>query len=178
MQRMPWQGKNCQLMGVDGPLTASKCQKMVVVKDHQQREPSIGNITTIGLDLAKNVFQIHAVDQAGSVLMRKRLRRGQVLAFDSVVSRRARSLCDGASLGARVDFAWHEPRLMPPTYVKAHVKRNEHDVVDAEAICEARFVPIKTVEQQSALLMHSGAHVDALEATLFADLVKIDHPTI
>jgi hypothetical protein len=80
--------------------------KMVVVKDHQQREPSIGNITTIGLDLAKNVFQIHAVDQAGSVLMRKQLRRGQVLAFDSVVSRRARSLRDGASLGARVDFAW------------------------------------------------------------------------
>ena len=73
---------------------------------------------------------------------------------------------------------------MPPTYVKAYVKRNEHDVVDAEAICEAvrrpsmRFVAIKTVEQQSALMMHSGAHIDALEATLFADLVKIDHPTI
>src|SRR5438270_893160 len=54
---------------------------MVVVKDHQQREPSMGDITTIGLDLAKNVFQLHAVDEAGSVVMRKRLRRGQVLAF-------------------------------------------------------------------------------------------------
>jgi transposase len=54
---------------------------MVVVKDHQQREPSMGDITTIGLDLAKNVFQLHAVDEAGNVVMRKRLRRGQVLAF-------------------------------------------------------------------------------------------------
>jgi hypothetical protein len=54
---------------------------MVVVKDHQQREPSMGNITTIGLDLAKSVFQVHTVDEAGSVMMRKRLRRSQVLAF-------------------------------------------------------------------------------------------------
>ena len=54
---------------------------MVVVEDHQQREPSMSNITTIGLDLAKNVFQVHAVDGAGNVAVRKRLRRGQVLAF-------------------------------------------------------------------------------------------------
>jgi transposase len=54
---------------------------MVVVKDHQQREPSMGNITTIGLDVAKNVFQVHAVDEAGNVVVRKRIRRGQVLAF-------------------------------------------------------------------------------------------------
>ena len=73
---------------------------------------------------------------------------------------------------------------MPPTYVKAYVKRNKHDVADAEAICEAvrrpsmRFVPIKTVEQQLALTMHSGAHIDALEVTLFAYLVKINYPTI
>ena len=58
--------------GVDGPLTASMCQ-MVVVKDHQQREPSMGDITTIGLDLAKNVFQVHAVDAVGNVVVRTRL---------------------------------------------------------------------------------------------------------
>ena len=81
---------------------------MVVVKDHQQREPSMGDITTIGLDLAKNVFQLHAVDEAGNVVMRKRLRRGQVLAFFAGiagVSRRHGSLCDRAPLGARVDCA-------------------------------------------------------------------------
>jgi hypothetical protein len=66
--------------GVDGPLTALGV-KMVVVKDHQQREPSMGDIATIGLDLAKNVFQVHAVDAAGNVVVRKRLRRGQVLVF-------------------------------------------------------------------------------------------------
>ena len=68
----------------------------------------MGDITTIGLDLAKNVFQLHAVDEAGSVVMRKRLRRGQILAFfaDSAVPRRHGSLRDGAPLGARVDCAW------------------------------------------------------------------------
>jgi len=76
---------------------------MVAVKDHQQREPSIGNITTIGLDLAKNVFQVQAVDTAGSVVVRKRLRRGQVLAFFAGIPPLdwPGSLRDGASLGAR-----------------------------------------------------------------------------
>jgi hypothetical protein len=96
-----------QLMGWMAP-SRHRSAKMVVVKDHQQREPSMGDITTIGLDLAKNVFQVHAVDEAGSVVMRKRLRRGQVrfLCGDSVVPRRAGSLRDGASLGARVNCAW------------------------------------------------------------------------
>src|SRR4030088_3329333 len=75
---------------------------MVVVKDHQQREPSMGDITTIGLDLAKNVFQLHAVDEAGSVVMRKRLRRGQVLAFFARILRpakaRSRASASGTSL--------------------------------------------------------------------------------
>jgi hypothetical protein len=82
---------------------------MVLVKDHQQREPSMGDITTIGLDLAKNVFQVHAVDEAGSVAVRKRLRRGQVHLFlcgNSIVPGRVEALPDGASLGARVDCAW------------------------------------------------------------------------
>src|SRR3981081_3874658 len=113
---------------------------MVVVKDHQQREPSMGDITTIGLDLAKNVFQLHAVDEAGRVVMRKRLRRGQVPA---VV---ARSPPCPAGMEARATaHHWarelialgHEARLMPPAYVKAYVKRNKHDVADAEEICEA-----------------------------------------
>lgn len=99
----------------------------------------MSNITTIGLDLAKNVFQVHAVDQAGSVVMRKRLRRGQVLAFFAGIPSCLVGLeaCATAHHWARELISLgHEPRLMPPTYVKAYVKRNKHDVADAEAICE------------------------------------------
>ena len=100
----------------------------------------MGNITTIGLDLAKNVFQAHAADAAGSVVMRKRLRRGQVLAFFSglpacLVGMEA---CAAAHYWAReLRGLGHEVRLMPPQYVKAYVKRNKNDAADAEAICEA-----------------------------------------
>jgi transposase len=113
---------------------------VVVVKDHQQREPSMDDITTIGPDLAKNVFQVHAVDEAGNVVVRKRLRRGQVLAFFAGIPSCLVGLeaCATAHHWARELIALgHEARLMPPNYVKAYVKRNKHDVADAEAICEA-----------------------------------------
>jgi transposase len=154
---------------------------MVVVKDHQQREPSMGDITTIGLDLAKNVFQLHAVDEAGRVVMRKRLRRGQVLAFFAgippcLVGMEA---CATAHHWARELIAFgHEARLMAPTYVKAYVKRNKHDVADAEAICEAvrrpsmRFVPVKTVEQQSALMMHRARDLLIRQRTMLVNAVR------
>src|SRR5258708_25330667 len=102
---------------------------MVVVKDHQQREPSMGDITTIGLDLAKNVFQVHAVDEAGSVVLRKRLRRGQVLAFFAGIPSCLVGLvaCATAHHWAReLTALGHEPRLMPPPSVKAALKRNQH----------------------------------------------------
>jgi hypothetical protein len=105
---------------------------MVVVKDHQQREPSMGDITTIGLDLAKSVFQVHAIDEAGSVVMRKRLRRSQVLAFFAKVPPCLVGLeaCGTAHHWARELIALgHEARLMPPNYVKAYVKRNKHQCV-------------------------------------------------
>jgi transposase len=154
---------------------------MVVVKDHQQREPSMGDITTIGLDLAKNVFQLHAVDETGSVVMRKRLRRGQVLAFFAgippcLVGMEA---CATAHHWARELIALgHEARLMPPTYVKAYVKRNKHDVADAEAICEAvrrpsmRFVPVKTMEQQSALMMHRARDLLIRQRTMLVNALR------
>src|ERR1700693_197700 len=141
----------------------------------------MGNITTIGLDLAKNVFQIHAVDQAGSVVMRKRLRRGQVLAFFAGISSCLVGLeaCATAHHWARELISLgHEPRLMPPTYVKAYVKRNKHDVADAEAICEAvrrpsmRFVPIKTVEQQSALMMHRARDLLIRQRTMLVNALR------
>ena len=136
---------------------------MVVIEDHQEREPSMEKITTIGLDLAKNVFQVHGIGETDGVVLRKRLRRGQVLTFFTclppcLVGMEA---CATAHYWAReLRALGHEVRLMPPQYVKAYVKRNKSDLADAEAICEAvkrpsmRFVPVKTAEQQSALMMH------------------------
>ena len=128
-------------------------------------EPSMGEITTIGLDLAKHVFQVHGVDAKGAAVLRKQLRRGQVLTFFSklppcVVGLEA---CATAHYWAReLGALGHEVRLMPAQYVKAYIKRNKNDAADAEAICEAvvrptmRFVPTKTAEQQAALLLHRG----------------------
>jgi transposase len=153
----------------------------VVVDDHQQREPSMGDVTTIGLDLAKNVFQVHAVDQAGGVVVRKRLRRSQVLAFFAGVQPCLIGLeaCATAHHWAReLTALGHEVRLMPPTYVKAYVKRNKHDVADAEAICEAvrrpsmRFVPIKTAEQQSALMMHRARDLLIRQRTMLVNALR------
>src|SRR6202162_428822 len=154
---------------------------MVVVKDHQQREPSMGDITTIGLDLAKSVFQVHAIDEAGSVMMRKRLRRSQVLGFFAKVPPCLVGLeaCATAHHWARELIALgHEARLMPPNYVKAYVKRNKHDVADAEAICEAvrrpsmRFVPVKTAEQQSALMMHRARDLLIRQRTMLVNALR------
>ncbi len=118
-------------------------------------------ITTIGLDLAKSVFQIHAVDEEGMTVLVKRLRRKQMLSFFTKLSSCLIGIeaCGSAHYGARTLVALgHEVMLMPPAYVKAYVKRGKSDAADAEAICEAvrqptmRFVPIKSIEQQSILM--------------------------
>ena len=125
----------------------------------------MNEITTIGLDLAKHVFQVHGIDASGAPVVRKRLRRSEVLAFFArlpgcLVGMEA---CATAHYWAReLRAVGHEVRLMPAKDVKAYVKRNKNDAADAEAICEAvrrptmRFVPIKTAEQQAALLVHRG----------------------
>ena len=125
----------------------------------------MSEVTTIGLDLAKHVFQVHGVDANGAVVLRKQLRRGQVVAFFAALPRCLIGLeaCATAHYWAReLQAVGHEVRLMPAQYVKAYVKRNKNDAADAEAICEAvgrpsmRFVAIKTAEQQAALLLHRG----------------------
>src|SRR5438552_10509389 len=125
----------------------------------------MSEITTIGLDLAKHVFQVHGVDAQGTTVLRKRLRRGQVLAFFSRIPRCVVGLeaCATGHYWAReLGALGHEVRLMPAQYVKAYIKRNKHDAADAEAICEAvgrptmRFVPVKTAEQQATTLLHRG----------------------
>jgi transposase len=121
------------------------------------------NNTTIGLDIAKNVFQVHGVDAKGNVVLRKVLKRRQVLEF---FANRAPSLigmeaCAGAHYWAReLGNQGHEVRLMSPQFVKPYVKGNKNDANDAEAICEAvgrpnmRFVPVKSAEQQDLLALH------------------------
>ena len=121
------------------------------------------DITTIGLDLAKSIFQVHGVDANGRVVIRKSLRRAQMLPFFA----RLRSCLVGMEACGTSHY-WareliklgHEVRLMPPAYVKPYVKRSKTDAADAEAVCEAvtrptmRFVPVKSPEQQAALSMH------------------------
>ena len=119
--------------------------------------------TTIGLDLAKQVFQIHGVNEAGDVVVKRRLRRAQVMTYFASLPACLIGMeaCATAHFWAReLRSLGHEVRLMPPQYVKAYVKRGKNDAADAAAICEAvsrpsmRFVPVKTEEQQSALTMH------------------------
>jgi transposase len=125
----------------------------------------MGEVTTIGLDLAKHVFQVHGVDAEGATVLRKQLRRAQVVAFFSRLPRCVVGMeaCGTAHFWAReLRALGHEVRLMPAQYVKAYVKRNKNDAADAAAICEAvvrptmRFVAVKTAEQQAAVLLHRG----------------------
>ena len=120
-------------------------------------------ITTVGIDLAKNVFQIHAVDERGKTVLKKQLKRGQVAEFfaNLPVCLIGMEACGSAHHWARKLAGFgHSVRLMAPQFVKPYVKTNKNDAADAEAICEAvsrpnmRFVPIKNIEQQSVLALH------------------------
>jgi len=126
------------------------------------------SITTIGLDIAKSVFQVHGVDAGGRVLVRRQLKRRYVLAFfqklpPCLVGIEA---CASSHHWSRELKAFgHTVRLMPPAYVKPYVKRQKNDAADAEAICEAvtranmRFVETKSPEQQSCLMLHRTRHL-------------------
>ena len=118
-------------------------------------------ISTIGIDLAKNVFQVHGVDKDGKVVIVRQLRRKQVIEFFSNIPPCLIGMeaCATAHYWARALMKLgHTVKLMPPRYVKAYVRRQKNDAADAAAICEAvsrpsmRFVPVKTVEQQAALM--------------------------
>ena len=120
-------------------------------------------IATIGLDLAKHVFQVHGVDTAGAVVLKRRLRRRELVAFFARLKpcRVGVEACATAHFWAReLRALGHEVRLIPAQYVKAYVRRGKNDAADAAAICEAvtrpsmRFVPIKEEEQQAALMLH------------------------
>jgi transposase len=138
-------------------------------------------ITTIGLDLAKSVFQAHGVDESGATILVKRLHRKQMLLFFSKLPPCLIGVeaCGTAHYWARtLTTMGHEVRLIPPSYVKAYVKRGKSDALDAEAICEAvqrptmRFVPVKTVEQQSVLMTHRARALLVRQRTMIANALR------
>lgn len=138
-------------------------------------------ITTIGLDLAKRVFQVHGVDAAGGVVIRRALRRSQVLPFFTKLAPCLVGIeaCGTAHHWAReLIHLGHEVRLMPPAYVKPYVKRGKTDAADAEAICEAvtrptmRFVAVKSREQQAALSMHRARNLLVKQRTQLVNMMR------
>src|SRR5882757_2927879 len=143
------------------PPTASLCQNEVRWRS-QTREPSVNQIIRIGIDTSKSVFVLHGVDAAEQPVLRRKLRRGQVLALFGKLepTKIGIEACGAAHHWAReLTALGHAVVLLPPQYVKAYVKRNKNDAADAEAICEAmsrptmRFVPVKSAEQQAALML-------------------------
>lgn len=141
----------------------------------------MNEITTIGLDLAKQVFQVHGIDAKGATVVCRRLRRGQVLAFFSRLPRCVVGMeaCATAHYWAReLGALGHEVRLMPAQYVKAYVRRNKNDAADAAAICEAvqrptmRFVPVKAAEQQAAQLLHRGREQLVRQRTMLVNALR------
>src|SRR3984885_12566610 len=138
-------------------------------------------ITTIGLDIAKSVFQVHGVDAGGKAVVRRQLKRRYVLAFFQKLSPCLIGIetCASAHHWSRqLQALGHTVRLMPPSYVKPYVKRQKNDATDAEAICEAvtrpnmRFVPTKSAEQQSGLVLHRTRHLLMRQQTSVINAIR------
>ena len=139
------------------------------------------DISTIGLDLAKNVFQVHGIDPTGEVVVRKTLRRAQMLPF---FEKLPPCLVGAEACGTSHHWAreltklGHEVRLMPAAYVKPYVKRGKNDAADAEAICEAvtrqtmRFVAVKSREQQAALALHRSRSLLIRQRTQLVNMMR------
>jgi transposase len=139
------------------------------------------DIATIGLDLAKHWFQVHAVDTQGQTVARRKLRRGEMRGYFKALAPCLVGMeaCATAHHWAReLTALGHEVRLMPPGYVKAYVKRNKNDAADAEAICEAvtrptmRFVPVKTADQQAVLMLHRARNLLVRQRTMLVNALR------
>ena len=141
----------------------------------------MGQVTTIGLDIAKSVFQVHGVDAEGVVVIRQKLTRRRLLGFFSKLDSCLVGIeaCGTAHYWARELIGLgHEVRLMPPSYVKPYVKRQKNDMADAEAICEAvtrpsmRFVPVKSPEQQSVMVLHRTRLILTRQRTQLSNAIR------
>ncbi|WP_068318553.1 IS110 family transposase [Aliiruegeria sabulilitoris] len=138
-------------------------------------------ITTLGIDLAKSVFQLHGLDADGAVVLQKKLRRGAVLDFLGKLDPCLIGIeaCPTSHFWAReIAVLGHEVRLIPPAYVKPYVKRQKNDAADAEAICEAvtrpsmRFVPVKSEEQQGVLVLHRSRDLLMRQRTMILNAIR------
>ncbi|MCH7878521.1 MAG: IS110 family transposase, partial [candidate division Zixibacteria bacterium] len=138
-------------------------------------------VSTVGVDLAKNVFQVHAIDEAGEVIVRRALRRHRMMPFFSKLEPCLIGMeaCGTSHFWAReLSALGHEVKLMPPAYVKAYVKRGKTDAADAEAICEAitrptmRFVAIKSRDQQSVLALHRTRDLLIRQRTQLVNMIR------
>jgi transposase len=141
----------------------------------------MGEVSTIGLDIAKSVFQVHGIDGAGAVVIRKRIGRSKVLGFFANLPPclvGIEACATAHHWGRELQALGHTVKLMPPSYVKAYLKRSKNDANDAAAICEAvtrptmRFVPIKTKEQQAALMQHRTRHLLVRQRTMLSNAIR------
>src|SRR5579864_6289670 len=141
----------------------------------------MGEVSTIGLDIAKSVFQVHGVDVDGTVVIRKRISRVKMLEFFAGLGPCLIGIeaCPSAHhWGRELAGLGHTVRLMPPSYVKAYLKRSKNDANDAAAICEAvtrpsmRFVPLKAKEQQAALMLHRARQLLVRQRTMLSNAIR------
>src|SRR6476659_327405 len=141
----------------------------------------MGEVITIGLDIAKSVFQVHGVDGVGAVVIRKRVGRARMLEFFAGLPRCLVGIeaCPAAHHWAReLQAIGHTVRLMPPSYVKAYLKRGKNDANDAAAICEAvtrpsmRFVSTKSEQQQSGLMLHHSRRLLVRQRTMLSNAIR------
>jgi transposase len=141
----------------------------------------MGEVSTIGLDIAKSVFQVHGVDVDGAVVIRRRISRAKILEFFATLPSCLVGIeaCPSAHYwGRELQTLGHTVRLMPPSYVKAYLKRSKNDANDAAAICEAvtrpsmRFVLIKSEQQQSGLMLHRGRQLLVRQRTMLSNAIR------
>jgi len=141
----------------------------------------MNEVITIGVDLAKTVFQVHGVDAEGGVIFLRRLRRGQVLPVFKKQPPRLigmEACATSHHRGREIEALGHQVRLMAPRYVKPYVTRNKNDMADTEAICEAvtrppmRFVEITTRHQQAVLMVHRTRHLFVRQRTMLVNALR------
>ena len=141
----------------------------------------MGEVSTIGLDIAKSIFQVHGVDVDGAVVIRRRISRAKILEFFAVLPSCLVGIeaCPSAHHWSReLQALGHTVRLMPPSYVKAYLKRSKNDANDAAAICEAvtrpsmRFVPTKSEQQQSGLMLHRSRQLLVRQRTMLSNAIR------
>jgi transposase len=167
---------------VDHPCTHLRVRRLMNDQVSNRGGTTIGKAATIGLDLAKNVIQVHGVDAEGMVMVYRRLRRTDVMRFlaSTPLCRVGMEACASSHFWAReIGRLGHEVRLMPPAYVKPIVKRGKADASDAEAICEVmappaiRLVAVNSIDQQAVLMLHKVRDLPVRQRTMLPYALQV-----